>query len=290
MLDVTISGIMLGGIYALVALGLNLVFGVIQVTNFAHGELVMLGMYGAYVVHEVASVNPYIAVLLVAPVLFGIGALIQKFILEPLLDEPVMQIFATFGLILLIQAIVTALTDGEAKSVRTGISSQTIDIGVMISVPRLIILGVAIAFAIGMSQYLRRSMFGTAVRGLSQDRATAALMGINVKRAYIITFGVSAALAGIAGALIAPIYTATPAIGFQFILPAFAVVILGGLGSISGAFFGGLIIGLVEAFAGYYIDPGLKQAIWFALFLAVLVFRPAGLMGKLGPDGKALVR
>jgi branched-chain amino acid transport system permease protein len=288
--NVLISGILLGGIYALVALGLNLIFGVIEVVNFAHGELVMLGIYGAYLGFHAFGISPYLSVFVIAPAMFVIGMAIQKLIIEPLLDEPNMQIFATFGLVLVLQSLVTAITEGQAKSVRTGISSSTIDIGAIVSVPRLIILVLAIAITIGLNAYLRRTVAGTAIRGISQDRSTATLMGIDVKRTYLFTFGLSAALAGIAGVLIAPIYTATPTIGFSFILPAFAVVILGGLGSIPGSLLGGLIVGLVESFAGYYISPDLKQAIWFALFLVVLVIRPAGLLGKLGPDGRALVR
>lgn len=282
--SVAASGVLLGGIYAFIAVGLNLVFGVVRVVNFAHGEFVMLGMYATYLFVSLTDANPYFAVLVVIPVMFLLGALIQKLIIEPLLDEPVMQIFATFGLVLVLQNIILASTQGAARSVRTGVSSATIDIGVALSVPRVIIFVLATLLTIGLALYLKKSTFGTAVRAVSQDRATARLMGINVNRAYILTFGASAALAGTAGVLLAPVYTATPGIGFQFILPAFAVVILGGLGSVQGAYIGGLIVGLVESFAGYYIDPALKQAIWFTLFLAVLVVRPAGLLGQRGAE------
>jgi branched-chain amino acid transport system permease protein len=195
-----------------------------------------------------------------------------------------MQIFATFGLVILFQNAVVALTRGEAKSVRTAASGASLDLGVAVSVPRLIVLVVATALAIGLVLFLRRSTFGVAMRAVSQDRSTARLMGIDVKRTYLVTFGAAAALAFVAGALLAPVYTATPSIGFQFIMPAFAVVVLGGLGSVAGSYLGGMIVGVVEALSGYYLDPALKQAIWFTLFLVALVFMPAGLLGQRGAE------
>jgi branched-chain amino acid transport system permease protein len=283
-LNVLVAGILLGGIYALVAIGLNLVFGVIRVVNFAHGEFVMLGMYGAYLASAVASIDPYVAVLLIGPAGFLLGLIVQKLVIEPLLDEPLMQIFATFGLVIIFQNAVLALTRGESKSVRSGASTASLDLGVAVSVPRLIVLVVATALAVALVFYLRRSTFGTAIRAVSQDRVTARLMGIDVKRAYLLTFGLATALACVAGALLAPVYTATPSIGFQFIMPAFAVVVLGGLGSVAGSYLGGMIVGLVEAFSGFYLDPALKQAIWFTLFLVALVVRPAGLLGQRGSE------
>jgi branched-chain amino acid transport system permease protein len=280
--DVVTTGILLGGTYALVALGLNLVFGVVQVVNFAHGEFVMLGMYSAYLAKTQWGIDPYLSVFVIAPIAFVLGAVVQKLLIEPLLDQPMMQVFATFGLVILFQNIVLALSSGVPRSVRTASSSSTIDIGVIISVPRLIVLAVATVLAVGLVVLLKRTIFGTAIRAVSQDRATARLMGINVSRTYVVVFGLSIALAAVAGALLSPVYTATPSIGFSFILPAFAVVVLGGLGSVPGAYVGGMIVGLVEAFAGYYLDSSLKQAVWFALFFVVLVVKPSGLMGGRG--------
>jgi branched-chain amino acid transport system permease protein len=279
-LDVLVSGLLLGGVYALVALGLNLVFGVVQVVNFAHGEFVMLGMYGAYLAKAQWGLDPYVSVLLVTPLAFLLGVVVQRLLIEPLLDEPLMQIFATFGLVILFQNIVLAITTGVPRSVRTASSSSNLDLGVAVSVPRLVILVLATLLAVALIAFLRRTTLGTAVRAVSQDRATARLMGIDVSRTYMLTFGLATALAAIAGALLAPVYTATPSIGFNFILPAFAVVVLGGLGSVPGAYVGGLIVGVVEALAGYYLDASLKQAFWFALFFIVLVVRPSGLLGR----------
>lgn len=286
LLVILVSGLLVGGIYALVAVGLNLVFGVIRVVNFAHGEFVMLGMYGAYLASEVWGLDPYISSwLLVMPAGFLLGMLIQRLVIQRLLDEHLMQMFATFGLIIVFQNIVLSMTRGEPKTVRTQASNSTFDLlDVAVSVPRFIILVVAGVLTVGLIIFLRRTITGTAMRAVAQDRRTAALMGINVNRVYLITFGMSAALAGLAGALLSPVYTATPQIGFSFVLPAFAVVVLGGLGSVIGSFVGGLLVGVVEALSGYYLDPSIKQAVWFSLFIVALVVRPAGLFGQKGAE------
>jgi len=286
LLVILVSGLLVGGIYALVAVGLNLVFGVIRVVNFAHGEFVMLGMYGAYFSSHVWGLNPYVSSwLLITPVGFLLGLLVQRLVIQRLLDEPLMQLFATFGLIIVFQNVVLAATRGEPKTVRTTVSGSTLDLlGVAVSVPRLVVLVVAVLLTAGLIVFLRGSITGTAMRAVAQDRRTAALMGVNVNRIYLLTFGLSAALAALAGALLSPVYTATPDIGFGFVLPAFAVVVLGGLGSVFGSLVGGLLVGVVEALSGYYLDPSLKQAIWFSLFVVALVVRPAGLFGQAGAE------
>lgn len=281
---VVVAGLFTGGIYALVAVGLNLVFGVIRVVNFAHGEFVMFGMYGAYVASLWWGLGPYISSwLIVVPVTFVLGVLIQKFVIQPLLRQHLMQIFATFGLLILFQNIALAATRGETLTVKSSSSSSSIEVfGLSLDVTRLIVLIVAVIFTGAIMLFLRTSIYGVAMRAVSQDRATATLMGINVNRTYAVVFGASTAIAAFAGALISPAYSVTPTIGLSFALPAFAVVILGGLGSVGGSLVGGLIVGVVEALSGYYIDPALKQAVWFVLFLAVLIIRPAGLFGQRG--------
>jgi branched-chain amino acid transport system permease protein len=282
---ILVTGVLVGGIYALVAIGLNLVFGVIRVVNFAHGEFLMLGMYAAYLA-STWGLSPYVSSwLLVAPAGFLLGMAVQRFVIQRLLDNQLMQMFATFGLIIVFQNAVLAVTRGEPKSTRTAASTATLDVfGVAVSVPRLIVLLVAIALTFVLVVFLKRTISGTAMRAVAQDRNTAALMGINVHRVYLLTFGLSASLAAVAGALLAPVYTATPSIGFQFVLPAFAVVVLGGLGSVPGSLVGGLLVGVVEQLSGFYLDPALKQAVWFTLFVVALVFRPQGLFGQVGSE------
>jgi branched-chain amino acid transport system permease protein len=285
LLHVLVVGILLGGIYGLVSIGLNLIFGVIRVVNFAHGELVMLGMYGAFLCYSMLGINPYLSVLIVVPALFVFGLILQRLVIEPLQSESMMQMFATFALLTILQNVVLAITRGEGFSVPSKFGALGVELGeIRISATRLIILVSVSAIAVLLHLFLQRTLIGKSIRAVTQDRQAARLMGINVERTFMVTFGIGAALAGLAGALIAPIYTLSPGIGGNFILAAFAVVVLGGLGSVAGAYFGGMIVGIVEAFAGYYIDPELKQAIWFLIFLAVLVVRPTGLFGQVGAE------
>ena len=285
LLNIVAIGVLLGGIYALVSVGLNLIFGVIRVVNFAQGEFVMLGMYGTFAAYSTLGIDPYLAVVLVVPALFVLGAVVQRVLLAPLRAEPTMQIFATFGLLLLLQNLVLAATRGTAYSVSSPLAQISVAVGpVQIGLSRLIVLAAATVVALGLSAFLRRTMLGRAIRAVAQDRQAAILMGVNAEQIYMITFGAGAALAGLAGCLLTPIYTLSPQIGTNFILPAFAVVVLGGLGSVLGAYVGGFIVGMTEALAGYYLDPALKNAVLFAVFILVLVVRPSGLFGQPGAE------
>lgn len=278
-------GLLSGGIYALVAVGLNLIFGVIRIVNFAQGEFVMLGMYGAFAAQATLGMDPYIAPILVAPALFALGAAVYWVILRPLQGQPMMQVFATFGLLMVFENTVLAVTRGTAYSVNSALTGISASIGpVQIGLTRVLVLVAATAVTVALGLYLKRALHGKAIRAVAQDRSAARLMGVNVERIYTVSFGIGAALAGLAGCLLAPLYTMSPQIGMGFIMPAFAVVVLGGLGSVGGAFAGGLIVGLVEALAGYYLDPALKGAVLFLVFIIVLVVRPSGLFGIRGAE------
>ena len=284
-LNVLVFGLLLGGIYGLVSIGLNLIFGVVRIVNFAQGELVMFGMYGCYYAYTKFGLNPYVAVLVVAPLVGLIGVAIQRLVIQPLHNESNMQIFATFGLLMLFQNVMLAISGGEAYSIGGQVGTGVLTVGDMkISVPRVVTLLTTTFITIGLHLFLRHTIAGKSIRAVTQDKRAARVMGINVERTFLIVFGVGAALAGVAGAMLTPIYSITPAVGGNFILAAFAVVVLGGLGSVWGAYLGGLIVGVVEAFAGYYIDPALKNAIWFIIFLVVLIVRPAGLLGQVGAE------
>lgn len=284
-LNVLVFGLLLGGIYALVSIGLNLIFGVVRIVNFAQGELVMFGMYGSYFAYAQFGMSPYVSVLVVAPLVGLLGVLIQRLVIQPLHNESNMQIFATFGLLMLFQNIMLAVSKGQALSVSGQVGAGVLTLGDMrISAARLVTLTAVTLITIGLHLFLSRTMAGKSIRAVTQDKRAARVMGINVERTFLITFGIGAALTGMAGALLTPIYSITPAVGGNFILAAFAVVVLGGLGSVWGTYIGGLIVGVVEAFAGYYIDPALKNAIWFIIFIVVLIVRPSGLMGQVGAE------
>lgn len=285
LLNTITVGILVGGIYGLVSLGLNLIFGVIRIVNFAQGEFVMLSMYGAYAAYSLLGLDPYIALLIVMPAMFLVGAIVQLLVMQPLQNEPMMQMFATFGLLMMFQNGILAATDGTGYSVPSVLNNVTFSVGpVLISAARLVVLVAVTLVALGLGLFLKWTVAGKAIRAVTQDRRAALLMGINVRRMYMITFGIGTALAGFAGCLLAPLYTLSPQIGGNFIMPAFAVVVLGGLGSVAGAFFGGFIVGLTEAFAGFYIDPALKHAVLFLVFIGVLLIKPSGLLGHAGAE------
>jgi branched-chain amino acid transport system permease protein len=284
-LNIIAVGLLLGGIYSLVAVGLNLIFGVVRIVNFAQGEFVMLGMYGTFAAQMALGFDPYIAPVIVVPLLFALGCAVYWLLLRPLQGEPMMQVFATFGLLMALENIVLAVTRGVGYSVNSALSQISIKLGpLQIGLTRVIVLTAATAVAIALGWYLKTSLPGKAIRAIAQDRRAARLMGINVDRMYMISFGIGTALAGLAGCLLAPLYTMSPQIGANFIMPAFAVVVLGGLGSVAGAYAGGIIVGLTEALAGYYLDPALKQAVLFMVFIFVLLVRPQGLFGIAGAE------
>ena len=229
--NILLSGILLGGIYSLVSIGLNLIFGVVRIVNFAQGELVMLAMYATFFCFAKFGIGPYYAVFLVAPLMFLLGLGVQRLVLQPLQNEPMMQIFATFGLLILFENSVLAITRGEGYSLAGAYSSTVIEVfGLRASVARVIVFIATSAIALGLMLFLSRTMAGKAIRAVIQDRQSARLMGINVSRTYLLTFALGSALAGVAGALLAPIYTLSPYIGGNFILAAFAVVVLGEIG------------------------------------------------------------
>lgn len=284
-LNVLVFGLLLGGIYGLVSIGLNLIFGVVRIVNFAQGELVMFGMFGSYYAFAYLGINPYLSVFIVAPLVGLIGVAMQRLVIQPLHNESNMQIFATFGLLMMFQNIMLGVSKGEAFSIGGQVGSSVITVGdLRISAVRLVVFGATTLVTIGLHLFLGHTMTGKSIRAVTQDKRAARAMGINVERTFLLTFGVGAALAGMAGALLTPIYSITPGVGGNFILAAFAVVVLGGLGSVWGAYIGGLIVGVVEAFAGYYIDPAVKNATWFLIFLVVLIVRPSGLMGQVGAE------
>jgi branched-chain amino acid transport system permease protein len=231
------------------------------------------------------GLDPYVSTLIVVPAMFVLGVVVYRLVLQPLHAESSMQIFATFALLLIFQNVVLALSRGEGYSVASKVAGVTFGLGdIRVTTSRLAILVAVTATAIALHLFLQRTMIGKSIRAVTQDRQAARLVGINVERTFMITFGIGTALAALAGVLLSPIYTLSPGIGGNFILAAFAVVVLGGLGSVAGAYFGGMIVGIVEAFAGFYIDPELKQAIWFLIFLAVLIVRPTGLFGQVGAE------
>ena len=277
-----INGLLLGGIYALISVGLTLIFGVLEIINFAHGEFLMLGMYASFWLFQLLGVDPYLSLLIVIPSFFLVGLAVQRIIIQPIIDAPPLnQIFATVGLSIVLQNAALFFWKADYRTVRTDYSSLVLKAGdLMISFPRLVAFFLALAMIAALLIFLKKTYTGKAITALAQQRRAAMLMGININRTYQIAFGIGIACVGAAGAILIPVYYAFPTVGALFVLIAFVVVILGGYNSLVGALVGGLIIGLVEAFSGFFLSPHLKEAIYFVIFILILLFRPTGLFGR----------
>lgn len=281
-LQVTISGILLGGVFALIAAGLNIIFGVVRIINFAHGEFVMLGMFATFFLHNRLAIDPYLSILVVAPALFLFGVIVQRLVIQPILDaSAISKIFATVGLSLVLLNLALILFGGNFRSVRTAYSDTTLSVaGVNVGLTRLVAFLVALILFAVLFYLLKYTFFGKAFQAVAEDRATAQLMGIRVQRLYLLAFGLGAGLAGVAGALLMPFSTVYPTVGLTYTLVAFVVVVLGGLGNMTGTLLAGLLIGLTESFSATYISPALSSATYFVIFVLVLLVRPSGLFGK----------
>jgi branched-chain amino acid transport system permease protein len=283
-LQLIVSGILLGGIYVLISLGLTLVFGVMKIVNFAHGDFLMLGMFGSYFLFEHFGLSPYLSMFVTAPALFLIGLVIYKGIVGRTVGRsPVVQIFAFIGLSVALQNFALVLFSADFRSINIPLTSAVFQIGsVRIGIPLLIAFLVASLITVLLFLFLHYTYVGKAIRSASQDRFAATLMGVSNPKIYMLTFALGLALLGIAGALLIPIYAVYPTVGEQFVLIAFVVVVLGGLGSLPGAVVGGLLIGLIETLSSYLIAPSMKQLVYFAVFILILILRPSGLFGKPG--------
>ena len=278
------SGILLGGLYALIALGMTLIFGVMRIINLAHGEFLMVGMYVCYILFKHWGVDPYLSLVVSVPLLFVIGVAIQRYLLMPLIKAKAPgenQILMTAGIGLVMTNAALLIFSPNYFTVLTSYSNATVNMG-KISVSLPLLWDFLISFGITGMLYLfiMKTDTGCSIRAVAQNIDSARLMGINIDRIMIITFGVGAALVGAAGTLLMPIFYVFPAIGELFTLKAFIVTVLGGMGSALGALVGGVTLGVVEQIGAAYISMALKDALGFVIFVLVLIFRPSGLVGK----------
>lgn len=276
-----IDGLLMGGIYSLMAIGLTLIFGVMGIINFSQGALMMVGMYVTYWAFTLAGIHPYLSLPLSALSLFILGALLQKGILERVMDAPEHNLLLiTFGIMMVIENLALVFFSPDFRSISVPWLNETIKFGSMVvNKPKLFAFFIAIGLAFILYWFLHKTYLGKAIRGTSMNKVGAALVGINAGRINYITFGMGAAVAGIAGSLVAPIMSISPAIGHTFILKTFVVVVLGGLGNIFGAFVGGLIIGVSEAIGGAFLPGTLNELVIYAIFILILIFRPKGIFG-----------
>lgn len=274
--QVVINGILVGGFYALMGMGLNVIFGVMKIVNFCQGELLMVGMYLTYLFTSTLGLDPYLSLPLVAIIMMCLGAVIQHGLITPLLGaaNDSNLIFMTVGLMMLMQNLALVLFKSDYRTVQTGYSLKNIHLlGQVVSLPKLISFGVLIFVTFLLYAFLMKSETGKRIRATSQNPIGARLVGININRMYILSYAIGAALAGIAGTLLLPFYYVFPMVGATFTLRAFVVVVLGGLGSIKGAFVGGIVLGLLETMGAFVVGPQFKDSVVFLTFLAILILR-----------------
>jgi len=282
-LQAIINGILLGGFYALMGMGQNIIFGVMKIVNFCHGEMLMVGMYLTFLLYTVVGIDPYLALPIVAVIMFGFGALIQHTLITPSLKTKSFTnlLFLTVGLGLLLSNGALVLFGSDYKSIRTSYSQTTIPLGpATIALPKFISFCVLIVVTIVLFIFLKSTTTGKQIRAVSQNPVGAEVCGINVKRIYILTYGLGIALAGIAGCLLTQFYSIFPTAGASFGFRALIVVVVGGLGSIPGAFFAGILLGLLEQMSALFISPSYSDMIVFITFIVILVVRQLIIMRR----------
>jgi len=277
-----VSGLLLGAVYGLVAVGLNLIYGVMETINFAHGEFVMLSMYIAYLLNTYYNIDPIASLLGSVPVAMAIGLAVQRLLIRPTLNSPLLiQSCITFGLLLFLQNAALLTFGADFKIISVPILETVVQIGyVRVSLASILAAAASIISVALLYMFLKYTFTGTAIRATGQNRWAAFLLGIPVDRIHGLSFALAAGLAAVAGTFTATIFWIHPTVGEIFILRAFIIVVLGGMGNVFGAFVGGLIIAVAESLGAFLLSPSLKEAIALALFIIVLLFRPWGMFAR----------
>jgi branched-chain amino acid transport system permease protein len=279
-LSILISGLIMGSIYALLAGGLTLIWGVMRIVNLAHGEFLMLGCFATYYLFGALGGIPLLAIPLLAPVFFLLGAVLYLVVVRKIVNAPeLMSMLLTFGVSIFIINISVLIWSGEMRIVQYLTGSFEIG-NVLISKPRIVAGAVAVSISLGMYLFLKKTRIGTAIRAVSYDKEIAEQCGINTNLIYLLVFGIGTVLGASAGSLASTIFAFNPLVGQQFILKAFAVTVLGGMGNFLGALIGALIIGVVEQVFAYVLDAQISAAVAFVVIIATLLVRPHGIMGE----------
>ena len=280
------STLLLGGIYALIAVGLTLIFGVMRVVNFAHGEFLMLAMYLAFWAFSLLRFDPYLTLVVSLPLFFAVGWASYRAVMRPVIHASHnVQIFTTVGLSIALQNLALVLWTADARFVRTDYYAVVVRIGgAAFNVAQIVAFVVAVGFTAGLFAFMRWSYTGKVMRATAQDRQASALMGIDTDRVYAVTWAVGIVCVGVAGVLLAPIYPVYPTAGLQFVLIAYVAVVLGGLGDMVGALIAALVVAAVEVIGSYVIGTAWKEVLYLLLFIGILVVRPAGLFGQRGAE------
>jgi branched-chain amino acid transport system permease protein len=282
-LQAVLNGLLTGSLYALIGMGMALIFGVMRIVNFAHGTFLMVGMYTTYLLFDRAGINPYLGFLGAAAVLFTLGVGTFQLLIRRVVERSeFMQILLTLGVSLIISNTVLLIFTGDFKQVNLPLKQINYHLGARISLNGAELLSFAITAVVGVGMFLfvMRSRFGRALRAIAQNRYAASLMGINVRRTQAVAFGLGLAAVGVAGGLLLPALYVYPSVGDQYTLKSFVIVVLGGMGSIEGAAIAGIVLGVIENMTSLYWGNEWALAVDFAIFLIVLSLRPSGLFGS----------
>ena len=276
-----VSGLLTGSLYAMIGVGLTVIFGVMRIINMAHGDMVMLGMYGAFLAPTFLRIDPFLSIVIWIPIAFLIGVFIYRFLLKNIVPAGELNtLLYTAGLSLFIANLVLFIGTGDYRTIKLKYAVMPLrPFGIAVPIPLAIAFGMAILITVALYWFLVRTDTGRAIRATSQEPEAAALMGVNVDRMAIITFALGTALACGAGVLLAPSLYLYPTVGEILVAKCFVIVVLGGLGSVPGAIAGGLLLGVVESLGAVYVSVSYKDGIGFVIFLLVLLFRPSGLFG-----------
>jgi branched-chain amino acid transport system permease protein len=277
-----LSGFLFGGVYSLMAVGLTLIFGVMRVVNFAHGDMMVWGMYLAWLLSTRSGIDPYLGFVVCAAVLFLLGFAIQRALVDRIVDAPhEMQILLMLGVALVLENAALAVFGPDPARVRSPVSQATVWIGpIFVDLARLLTFGIAIALTGALWLFLARTDLGRTMRAAADNPYGARVIGADVRRVYAAAFGVGAACVGAAGALVSPILPFQPTSGLGLSVTSFNIVIIGGMGSLPGAFVGGILVSVAESMGAVFLSPSMKELVSFGLLIAILLFRPAGLFGK----------
>lgn len=277
-----INGILLGGLYACLAIGFSIVWGVMNLINLAHGSLIILGAYVTWLLSTRTGIDPFLTIPAAGASLFVLAYALQKVLINRIIEAPVfMTLILTFGLDMVLINLSLALFTADLRSVPVAYSGQGLEIaGLRIPYVRIVVFVLAVALTVGLHLFLKHSRLGQAIRATAQNRRAASVMGIDTREIYALTFAIGGFMAGAAGALLAVIFAFSPVVGDTLTLNAFVVVLLGGLGSVPGALLGGTVLGVVESVASVLIGAAYRDAVSFGLLVLILVLRPQGLLGR----------
>jgi branched-chain amino acid transport system permease protein len=277
-----LNGVMAGAVYALIALGLTLIYGVLHIINFAHGALLTAAMFAAFFAHKLLGLDPYVAALGLTPLFFVLGYGLQRFVIGPAAHgEDRNILLVTLGLAVVIENALLYAFRADTRTIDLPYAFDVIDVGTaFLAVPRVIAFIVVVAVALALWLIMRWTDTGKAIRAVAKEKLGAELSGIDVAHIYALTFGLGTACLAIAACLLIPTYYVNPNAGNAFVLIAFTIVVLGGMGSVAGALIGGIFVGVVESLSGLYLGESLGQIGIFAMFILVLLLRPSGLFGE----------